>query len=323
MVLTVTLNPLLEHRMIFDSVLHGKSNHCKKEFFFAGGKGINVSRQLNKLGIKNYTFTFLGGNNGKILRSLLTNEKIDFGFVSTQSETRRACLTYSKNEKTLSTYFGLNSNILEIEAEEFKSKLDKMIRNSSIVVFSGSSPTKITEDIFSYGISLANFLDKISILDTYGSHLEKSINAAPTILHINKQEIENTFDISLVDEKSYLDYLSFLYSKKIKLAFITNGKKETYASKYDYIYKITPPIIDELDSTGSGDAFTAGLVYGLEKSLVFEEFVKIATALGSKNANMMETCSVSFEQMEELKDTVIIEPIGKKMKMIDDSPQFH
>jgi 1-phosphofructokinase family hexose kinase len=309
--------------MIFDSIVHGKSNQCKKEFFSAGGKGINVSRQLNKLGIKNYAFTLLGGNNGKIFRSLLTSEKINFGFVSTLSETRSANLTYSENEKILTTYFGINSKILQKEAEEFKAKLDKMIYNSSIVVFSGSSPSEITDDIFSYGISLAHIHDKISILDSYGSHLEKSISAAPTVLHNNKHEIEKSIGISLENEKSIIEYLEFLYSKKIKLSFITDGKNETYASKYDFIYKIIPPDINEIDSTGSGDAFTAGIVYGLEKSLVFEEFVKIASALGSKNASMLETCSVSIEQIEGLKEKVIIEPVGKKMKIIDDSPKFH
>ena len=34
----------------------------------------------------------------------------------------------------------------------------------------------------------------------------------------------------------------------------------------DFNYKIESPQINEIDSTGCGDAFMAGIIYGLEKS---------------------------------------------------------
>ena len=74
MVLTVTLNPLLERKLYFKEVLLNNSRaHTQK--FLAGGKGINISRQLNFLGIKNHVLTFLGGSAGKRLRSILESEK--------------------------------------------------------------------------------------------------------------------------------------------------------------------------------------------------------------------------------------------------------
>ena len=63
MVLTVTINPLLEKKLFFKS-LAGKNNRASEQLYFAGGKGINISRQLDFLGIKNHAITFLGGANG-------------------------------------------------------------------------------------------------------------------------------------------------------------------------------------------------------------------------------------------------------------------
>ena len=75
MILTVTLNPLLEHRLTY-KVLHiGHENRSAKEKYKAGGKGINVSRQLNILSVDNLAFTFLGGSNGKLLKKLLIEVK--------------------------------------------------------------------------------------------------------------------------------------------------------------------------------------------------------------------------------------------------------
>jgi len=65
-----------------------------------------------------------------------------------------------------------------------------MIYNCSAVIFSGSSPCFATDDIFPFGIELANKYDKISILDTYGGHLQACLEAQPTVIHNNKDEVE-------------------------------------------------------------------------------------------------------------------------------------
>jgi len=106
MILTVTLNPLLEHRLAY-KVLHiGKENRSAIENYKAGGKGINVSRQLNIFSVDNLAFTFLGGSNGKLLKKLLTEEKINFTSISTHSETRSSAIIIDESTKTVTSCFG-------------------------------------------------------------------------------------------------------------------------------------------------------------------------------------------------------------------------
>ncbi len=76
MIVTITLNPLLEKVLYFDKVQRTKVNRAKFYKINAGGKGINVSRQLNKFKIDNLAIGFLGGENGKKLRSILFKEEI-------------------------------------------------------------------------------------------------------------------------------------------------------------------------------------------------------------------------------------------------------
>jgi len=320
MVLTVTLNPLLENRLYYDSIQLGASNRSKRQTFKAGGKGINVSRQLNHLGIQNIALTFLGGNNGKILRRILAEEKINFSAFSTKSETRSATITIETDPQRLTTFFKPNNPITEKEVNEFKSKLEKMMQNCSTVIFSGSSPCAETDDIFLFGINLANQLDKTSILDTYGDHLQSTIDTSPTILHNNFSELEQSFFVNLSTENNKVSFLHDLYKKGIKLAFLTDGANSTYASKFDFIYKIDSPTIDEVDPTGSGDAFVAGIAHGIEKGIVFDEFIKTASALGAINASKWDVCSSSFMEIKEHIQKVTVTSIGKKLKLIDDSP---
>ena len=320
MVLTVTINPLLEKRFVVDQLKTGQINKSSKEYYYAGGKGINVSRQLNNLGIKNQALLFAGGSNGKILRRLLSEENIDFSIVNTKEDTRTASLVVETSGKKVTSFFGQNSLLQKNEVDELKDRLTKMIPNCSVVVFAGSSPCQIADEIFPFGIALANEMDKVVILDTYGNHLKQCLNNSPMVLHNNINELEDSLNIDLSGMDSKINFIDSLYKKGIKLSFITNGKEKSLASKFNFIYEIENPIIDTFDSTGSGDAFVSGIAFGLEKSLVFDEFVKIAAALGAVNSSRVDACNVSFEEMEKLVGQVKLNSIGKKMKLIDDTP---
>ncbi|HEX9250971.1 MAG TPA: PfkB family carbohydrate kinase [Ignavibacteriaceae bacterium] len=321
MILIITLNPLLERRFNYKQVTSGTVNRNAITKNSAGGKGINVSRQLKKFGIKSYNYFFSGGTNGKIYRDLLKSEELDFSFISTKSETRHAAVITSEKDKAVSSYFSEDPKISQTEVEEFKSKMDKMIQNCEIVIFSGSSPSRETDSIFPFGIELANKYDKVSICDTYGKHLQNCIDTEPTIIHNNLFEIKNSIDVKLNAEKSIVDFLNQLYNKNIKRAYLTNGSNNFYASNFDYIYKIKPLEIQEIDATGSGDTFVASIVKGWINSDLFEDSLKFATAAAGLNAAAFEVADVNPEDAIKFKDKVEVLPVGKKTKTIDDSPR--
>ena len=75
------------------------------------------------------------------------------------------------------------------------------------------------------------------------------------------------------------------------------------------------------DATGSGDAFTAGIVYGWHNNLTFEETAIFASCLGAANASLYSVCKVDMETAEKYKQAVKIEPVGKKMKTLDVTPR--
>lgn len=320
MILTVTINPLLERRITFKQITLGAANRDGTEILKAGGKGINVSRQLNCLGIQNLAFTFLGGTNGKLLRNILNEEEMNFTATSTKQETRNCSVVIDESKKTTTSFFSQNSAISIEESNEFKSKLEKMIMNCEMVVFSGSSPCKEADDIFPFGIEIANKYDKISICDTYGSHLNACLEKSPTIVHNNIDEVETSLNISLKSESEKIKYLDSLYSRGIKQAYLTDGEKEIYASTIDFKFKIIPPLIAAIDPTGSGDAFTSGIVYGWHHDSTFEETIKLACSLGAVNAESLSVCEVLKEQAEKYLDNVQVISIGKKMKLLDVTP---
>jgi 1-phosphofructokinase family hexose kinase len=320
MILIITLNPLLEKRFTYEQVKIGTVNRKGITKITAGGKGINVSRQLKKFGIKSLNYFFSGGPNGKIFRDSLKAEGLEITFIPSKSETRDAAIVISEKDKIISSYFSENPKILQSEVDEFKSKLDKMIQNCEVVVFSGSSPCDEADTIIPYGIKLANKYDKVSICDTYGKSLQSCIDASPTIIHNNLSEIKASLKINLDSETSIVNFLNNLYTKNIKRAYLTDGSNNFYASNFNYIYKIKPLKIKTIDSTGSGDSFVAGIIDGWINSDLFEDSLKFSTAVAGMNAASFDVSSVIPEEAIKLKDKVEVLPVGKKTKIIDDSP---
>jgi 1-phosphofructokinase family hexose kinase len=320
MILTVTLNPLLEHRLTYKALRIGNENRGAIEHYKAGGKGINVSRQLNLLSVDNLAFTFLGGNNGKMLKKLLAEEKINFTSITTNSESRASSILIDESKELITSCFGNDPVISDYEVDEFKSKLEKIIQNCEIVVFSGSSPCEATNSIFPFGIQAANLHDKISICDTYGTHLQSCIESSPTIVHNNIDEVEKSLSISLQSEKEITNHMKFLYAQNIKQSFLTDGANPTYASNLDFHYKINNPQIRTIDSTGSGDSFVAGIAYAWHRNLPFEDALSFASCLGVANATKYDVCNVTFDEAEQLKNKIKIVSIGKKMRTVDVNP---
>ncbi len=321
MILTVTLNPLLERRISYKNITPGTENRNGVEVLKVGGKGINVSRQLNNLGVDTLAYTFLGGENGKIIKELLFKENIKHTSIRTKTETRNNFIVLEEATGTLTTYFGINKTVEQSEVDEFKQKLEKIIQNCEIVVFSGSSPCPAADTIFPYGIELAAKYDKISVLDTYGDHLAACIDAGPTIVHNNISEIEKSLNMDLSTQEAVISYLQHLYSKGVKQSYITNGADKVYAANFDFIHSVNiKPLEKVCDPTGSGDAFTAGIVYGLENDLTFEQTLTLAVKLGAANAKSFDVCNVNKDELENFTYPVEINSIGKKMKILDVTP---
>ena len=65
MIYTVTLNPSLDYVVTVDNFQTGKTNRTTSEQILPGGKGLNVSTVLNRLGVPNTAFGFIAGFTGK------------------------------------------------------------------------------------------------------------------------------------------------------------------------------------------------------------------------------------------------------------------
>lgn len=313
MVVTVTLNPILENRYTYSADNHSPLYRGGIFKRAAGGKGINVSRQLKELGIKNTALIFTGGESGRLLKSCLTAEGINFTSVQTAEETRNASVIEFRDDKKVQSFFSENRPIGSNEISEFTKRLEKLVTMADIVIFSGSVPDSASAEILKRGIKLCKEADKISFLDTYGTHLEDCIKLSPTIIHNNFEEA----GLTNAGESQIIEYLQKMNEYGVKISLLTNGGKAVYASNFGFNYKVQPPEVKVKDATGSGDAFCAGFINGVQNSFVFKDTLKFAVSVSAVNAEMWEVCKVEAGDAIRYTDQIEVSTIGEKMNLLN------
>ena len=88
MIYTCTLNPSVDYIVHVDELRLGELNRAVKTLTFPGGKGINVSRVLKRLGVESTALGFIGGFTGLFIIEQLQSENIACDFVEVPGNTR-------------------------------------------------------------------------------------------------------------------------------------------------------------------------------------------------------------------------------------------
>jgi 1-phosphofructokinase family hexose kinase len=299
MITTITLNPMLDKTIYVDRVERGRIHRASKMEMVAGGKGINVSRQLKRLGIKTVATGFLGGEVGSIVSRLLKEESIEQDFVRTEAATREG-LTYLEPDGTWTAVFEPSLRVEPGAILELNKKIDDLASKSNWIVCGGSSPGTEADEVFYEAIVLAHRNGISSVLDSYGRAFELGLKAQPTLVKPNKREFEMTFHESVVTEMDHVWAVQFLLEQGARCSILTDGGNTFYAGIQGHLWKVTPPPTKVVNATGSGDALVVGILYGFHQGWKFERCLTFGAAAGAANASVWMVAGSTLEEIFEL-----------------------
>jgi 1-phosphofructokinase family hexose kinase len=302
---------MLDKTIYLDRLERGSIQRAMKMEMVAGGKGINVSRQLKRLGIKTMATGFLGGEVGSIVSRLLTEESIEHDFVHTQAATREG-LTYLEPDGTWTAAFEPPHRVEQSSVHELNKKIGDLASKSTWIVCGGSSPGDEADDIFYEAIVLAHRNGISSVLDSYGRAFELGLKAKPTLVKPNKREFEMTFHQSLTTESDHVRAVQFLLEQGAGYSILTDGAQMFYAGIQGHFWKVTPPPTKAVNPTGSGDALVAGILYGFHQGWKFERCLAFGAAAGAANARVWEVANSSLQEIMSLEASVKIQRMSAK-----------
>lgn len=303
MIYSVTLNPSIDFIVRVENFEEGKTNRAFADEFYAGGKGIMVSKLLKNIGTDCINLGFIGGFTGKFIENNLNTLNIKSQFTEVEENTRINIKLKSKEE----TEINCKGPIISQEAiDKFLEKI-KTIKNTDFVILSGSVPAALRNDFY---ITIIEILNKNGVnftLDSSGEAFKKSLEYKPFLIKPNKDEISEFAGKKLSTNNEIIEFArKNLLDKAYHVIVSMGGDGALYIAK-DYAF-FAPALKGEVvNSVGAGDSVVAGFVDSILKEKTVEESFKFAVACGTATAFSEDIGKLNF--IEEIKNKLNIERV--------------
>lgn len=280
MIYTVTLNPSLDYIAFSDTLLFGKTNRTHNEYVVPGGKGINVSILLSRLGANTTALGFSGGFTGKELQRLLSNENITCDF-SEVSDNTRINIKLSSGEITEFNASGISLNNDKIN--ELTGKI-KALKSGDWLCLSGSVPKGADSDIYKHLAHAAPQGVKI-VVDAVGEPLISSLSEKPFLIKPNRDELCDLFGIEIHTTEDIIIYakkLQEMGAQNVLVSLGGDGAILLDTAGETHIQKA--PNGKPVNTVAAGDSMIAGFIFRYLDTENFSDSLKFATAAGSATA---------------------------------------
>lgn len=307
MIYTVTLNPALDKTVEIPNLTIDSVNRISSMRTDPGGKGINVSKVIQKLGGTSIATGILGGETGRSIESALTGYGLESFFHYVEGETRT-------NLKIIDPVCHTNTDLNEpgvVVSEEnlsdLLSDISKRIQPGDIVILSGSIPKGTPTDTYCTWTKAFRELGAKVILDADGELFRVGIQASPYLIKPNNHELSGFVGRELTTPKEIEEAARELMKEcKIpKIVVSMGGDGALYLTETETIYAegLKVPVGS---TVGAGDSVVAALAVSEERGMSLEETVRLSTATGAANVMCSGTQAAEYDVVCELLPKVVM-----------------
>ena len=281
MIGTVTLNPSIDQYVIVDKVIRGDTVRAKKVRKDPGGKGINVSRVIVRLGGETKAFGFSGGNTGRMLKDFLDKEKVPHDFVNIREDTRINIFVREKEIDHLSRISVPGPEVSKKELESFLDKFSTVSPFPEIWVMGGSLPKGVLPTIYRKLIHIAERRGSKCILDTDGEALKLGIEASPYMIKPNQFELQRLLKREIKNESQLIASAQELIQRGVEVVVISRGEHGVLVMTKDQVFKAMHPKVKVRSIVGAGDSMLGAIAWSLAQGNSLEEAVCWGVAAGT------------------------------------------
>ena len=290
MIYTVTLNPSIDFIVRLDHLELGSVNRMTSDDKFAGGKGINVSRILQRLDVDNTATGFIGGFTGRFVEDGLTAEGIKTNFVQVSEDTRINVKIKAGEETEIN---GAGPKISDEKLEELKASLAGL-SSEDTVVFAGSAPSSLGNQVYNTLIPIAKKAGAEVVCDFEGQTLLDSLNYQPLLVKPNNHELADIFGVELNGLEDIEKYAREILAKGAKNVIISMAGDGALLVTPEAAYFAKPIKGTVKNSVGAGDSMVAGFTGEYVKSGDPIEALKWGVACGTATTFSDDLATAEF-----------------------------
>jgi len=275
---TVTLNPAIDQTVRVDGFRLNTVNRGQTMRFDAGGKGINVASFLADAGHAVAVTGFLGQDNDAIFVRFFAEKGIDDQYIRIPGSTRIGVkiVDEASQQTTDINMPGLSPSVEAID--QLLERIDQLATACDWFVLAGALPPGVPPTIYATIIQRLKARGRHVALDSSGEALRAGVQAGPSIVKPNIDELQQLVGHPLLDIAGIEQAARQLLNEDLQLVVISMGERGALFVDPETTVLATPPVVAVKSTVGAGDAMVAGLLAGQAKGLSLAERARLATA---------------------------------------------
>lgn len=274
-----------------------------------GGKGMNVARVLRELRVKTEIFSVAGRINENIIERNLEKEKFNLKKIFFKGESRE-CIIISDpvtNRQTVINEKGLKLNKGNIK--RMKREFREFRMNKKIMIFSGSVPRGVPDNIYGYMIKKSKIKGIRCFLDTSGKFLAEGIKAKPFMIKPNIFELQDITSRKLRSIEDVAKRAVEIAEEGIQWVIVSMCEKGVVFCYENMCWHAEIPPVNMKSTVGSGDSLVAGFTYSYLRNYSIENIIRMSTACAVANSLSVKPGSCRIEDIDKLNSEIKIRKI--------------
>lgn len=316
MIVTMTLNPAVD-KMYWVEAL--KIRDVTQEEFLtratrsstsAGGKGVNTSIFLSRLGMESVAMGFVGGHTGHVVVRDLRDEGVTTNFVWTHGETRvNVTLLQKGREHSPNLINESGQTILPEEQDRLMRRYRRMLNRATWVVLGGSLPPGVDPGIYGELARMAKDAGAKVILNAGGEALSRALESCPYIVKPDTREQMTLEGKELTSVDAIVKAGKHVIACGAEIVIISHDVTGDIAITRDDVWEIksSTPTSKFKNLVGADDAFLGGVLYKLAQDEPVNEALKFGLAAGLASAESDEKICRSLAVIEEeMRDVMLV-----------------
>lgn len=281
LIYTVTFNPAVDYVVHTNEMQVGRVNRSSAEEIYFGGKGINVSIVLGRLGVRSIALGFIAGFTGKAIADGVRREGVETDFIELSEGFSRICVKIKSGTET--ELNGRGPAIGEDDINKLFAKLDTLTENDTLVL-AGSVPGSLPENIYEEILKRLKPKNIRTVVDAANKLLLNVLEYEPFIVKPNNFELEEMFGETLDTDEKIIAAAMKLRKMGAKNVLVSMAEKGAIlVCENGDIHKCPACKGTAVNSVGAGDSMLAGFIAGLEQG-DFSYALKLGTAAGGATA---------------------------------------
>lgn len=311
-ILTLTPNTGLDRVIFLPRFQWGETIRARSTAWAMGGKGTDVSMVLGALGYPNLALGFAAGGTGERMARMLEEQGVRCDFVWAEGETRTNYVLIDTERGQQSTITTAGLLVRPSHVEALRAKLREHLPHASCLVLGGSLPQGVELELYRELIAEAKATGVPTLFDASGPGLRAGVQALPTLLKLNRIELEQLRGHPLPTEEEVRDAAQEWVARGIEFVVATLGAEGAWALTPTETYFIPSLPVKPLNTAGAGDGLMAGLAVGLAERWNLAEALCLGTAAAAAVCLTPGTAECHKEDVERLLSQVRIIPAEEK-----------